>query len=462
MAEVLFIDFGSTYTKVAAVDLGEPRVLGWTQAPSTATVDIMAGLEKALAYLKAACGVDGWAIKERLACSSAAGGLRMIALGLVPELTSEAARRAALGAGAKLIKTFSYKLDRKEVQEIESLRPDILLLAGGTDGGNDSVILHNARLLAESGLTAPVVLAGNKSAASEGESFFKVQGKAVRIAENVMPELGRLNVESAREAIREIFMERIVVAKGFQKARDFVGQILMPTPMAVLKGAECLARGTESEGGLGELVVLDVGGATTDIHSISDGTRCAPGVIRKGLPEPYAKRTVEGDLGMRINAETIWEWSKRMKRDLSPGPPGETEEYIRRLTRRTDTIPQGQMEIELDKAMGAIAAELSMDRHAGTLVPYYLPGGDRVFTQTGKDLTGVGILIGTGGIFKYGLGAKEVLAAATFKKEVPFSLRPKDPRFFIDEQYILFACGLLSTIAPRAAVRLLRRHLKEV
>lgn len=205
--QVLLIDFGSTYTKVLAIDLATEEILGWTQAPSTVDSDIMVGVKEALENLKTEFGVNGWSINKRLACSSAAGGLRMVALGLVPELTAEAAKKAALGAGAKLIKVFSYKLDKREVEGIVSIKPDILLIAGGTDGGNEEVILHNAHLIAISDIAAPVIMAGNKSAASEVEGIFRSQGKEIYITENVMPELGKLNIEPTRSFVRSLLSE---------------------------------------------------------------------------------------------------------------------------------------------------------------------------------------------------------------------------------------------------------------
>lgn len=461
--QVLLIDFGSTYTKVAAIDLVSEEVLGWTQAPSTVDTDIMVGVREALGKLEADFGVNGWSIPKRLACSSAAGGLRMVAIGLVPEWTTEASKRAALGAGAKLIKVFSYKLDRREVETIALIKPDLILIAGGTDGGNQDVILHNSYLIAAADIAAPVIMAGNKSVASEVEGVFRSKGKEIYLTENVMPELGKLNVEPTRGVIREIFIRRIITAKGIHKAKEFVGDILMPTPMAVLKGAELLAKGTESEKGMGGLMIIDVGGATTDVHSVSEGKPSRSEVLLKGLPEPFAKRTVEGDLGLRINATSIWELSKHHSNVKKMSlPPDEMEKYISHLATHPFFIPVSNIEFEIDKEMACIAVEIASERHAGTVYPFYLPGGETVFMQVGKDLTEIGTVIGTGGIFKHGRNARGILLSSTFKKESPFSLRPKTPRFFTDEHYLLFAMGLLSTVAWDAAVRILRSHLKEV
>ncbi len=166
MKAALLIDFGSTYTKLRAVDVDRATILGSGQGPSTVTTDVTLGMRAALADLERQLGAlppFAW----RLACSSAAGGLRMVTVGLVRELTAEAARQAALGAGARLVGTFAYRLTAADVARIEALAPDILLLAGGTDGGNSEVILHNAAALGASRLACPLVLAGNRGAMDE-------------------------------------------------------------------------------------------------------------------------------------------------------------------------------------------------------------------------------------------------------------------------------------------------------
>ncbi|MBU1359518.1 MAG: glutamate mutase L, partial [Gammaproteobacteria bacterium] len=162
----LLVDFGSTWTKVRAVDLDEARVVASSQGPSTVTTDVTVGLEQALARLHAKLGhVPHY--RARLGSSSAAGGLRMVTAGLVRELTAEAARQAALGAGARLVGSYAYRLTRADVREIEACSPDILLLCGGTDGGNRDIIVHNASALAASAYAGPVIVAGNRDAAHE-------------------------------------------------------------------------------------------------------------------------------------------------------------------------------------------------------------------------------------------------------------------------------------------------------
>ena len=160
----LLIDFGSTFTKVVAVDLGKEEIVATARVPSTVESDITVGLGEALRKIEENTGVGNLEESEALACSSAAGGLRMVCAGFVPELTSKAANRAALGAGAKVVGYYSYKLTQKEVQEIETTSPDIVLLSGGTDGGDEQVIIHNAEMLFRTGKgITNIILEGNKT-----------------------------------------------------------------------------------------------------------------------------------------------------------------------------------------------------------------------------------------------------------------------------------------------------------
>ena len=305
MKPILMIDFGSTNTKVTAVDLDSETLLGTAAAYTTVQTDVGEGLQEAMRKLEEKIGKLDFA--ERYACSSAAGGLKMISSGLVPELTAEAARQAALGAGAKVMKVYSYELTEDDAEEIEALRPDIFLLTGGTDGGNKDNIIQNAQVLAECKADFPVVLAGNRTAARTCEKILTEAGRQVIRCENVMPKFNELNIGPAQAKIREIFLDRIIKAKGLSQASQLISGIMMPTPAAVLAAMELLSRGTRSEKGLGELVAVDVGGATTDIYSMTDGAPDRAGTILKGLPEPYAKRTVEGDIGMRYSAAGIAE-----------------------------------------------------------------------------------------------------------------------------------------------------------
>jgi len=130
----ILIDFGSTFTKVVAVDLDKEEIAATARVPSTVETDITTGLQQALRQIEERAKISHPDRKAALACSSAAGGLRMVCIGFVPDLTSKAAHLAALGAGAKIVGLYSYKITRRELQEIETISPDIVLLSGAPMG----------------------------------------------------------------------------------------------------------------------------------------------------------------------------------------------------------------------------------------------------------------------------------------------------------------------------------------
>ena len=465
---ILAIDFGSTYTKVVAFDLANEEVLGVVQSESTVETDVTIGLESALIRLQDALKIEPLAANRILACSSAAGGLRMIVAGLVRDLTTKAAQEACLGAGAKLVAAYSNGLVLEDINQIEQIWPDIILLTGGTDGGNEEVILNNAKLVAESRLDSPVVIAGNRRAASRAKSSMEAGGKYAVIAENVLPEIDRLNVEPTRAVIRDIFMARIVKAKGLDRAKEIIGDIIMPTPMAVLNAAALLAEGAEGTEGLGELVVVDVGGATTDIHSVARGAPVLPGTLVRGLPEPYRKRTVEGDLGIRYNARSILELVGEQRiTELLPNRYREglhslnLLEVTELLSRCTGKVPVDDRDHQVDVGLATAAVDVAMKRHAGTIEEIYLPSG-KVLIQRGKDLKDIKCIIGTGGIFAYGRLPGWILSAGCYDEVRPESLRPLQPDMFIDERYIMFAIGLLAEEHPGKALRIMKKSLRKV
>jgi len=455
----LLIDFGSTYTKLRAVDLAACKVLGSGQGPSTVQTDVRTGMRLALDDLARRLGRMP-AFQYRLASSSAAGGLRMVTVGLVRELTAEAARRAALGAGAKLVGTFAYRLNSADVARIVGLAPDILLLAGGTDGGNIEVVRHNAAALAASALACPVIYAGNRDAVDGVRDL--LAGKSLRVADNVMPEFNVLSIDAARAAIRDVFIERIVHAKGIDRAAAEFDAVLMPTPAAVMEGARLLADGHGSASGLGELVVIDPGGATTDVHSVASGEPSIPGAVQRGLPEPRVKRTVEGDLGMRHNASAIAEAAglDDIARDANL-PREQAEAIIATLGREVSRLPASREEHAVDFALARAAVRIAMARHCGTTQVVQTVHGP-VTVQEGKDLSGVRALIGTGGVFAHGEAPGALLDSALADPAQPFSLRPRAPRRLVDSHYILYACGLLAQAEPAAALELALKHLAEV
>ncbi len=460
----LLVDFGSTYTKVLAVDLDKAEVIGRSQSPTTVEDNMLHGLLRAMELLTLrGKPADPGTLRQarKFASSSAAGGLRIVAVGLVPDLTVEAARKAALGAGAKLVGAFGFELDDQALDEIEAARPDIVLLVGGIDGGNKEVILHNARMLAGRALAMPFIVAGNRSVAAQVVQILRDSGKQVERTDNVLPELDRLVVEPARACIRDIFMRNIVRAKGLEQAQDYLGNILMPTPMATLKAASLLAHGHGSDPGLGELMVVEIGGATTNVHSIAHGVSQSSSTITRGLPEPYEMRTVEGDLGIRFNAMTIYETLGADRILHHAGRVLDAQALQASVLRRHEQVafvPDDELEATLDIALGCSAVEVAVERHVGSVKESWGVDG-LVRIQTGKDLTGLRTIIGTGGLFSHNRGAGRVLQAALMRPEAPFALKPRAADFYIDQGYVMYGVGLLAGELPQAALSVARRHL---
>ena len=472
----ILIDFGSTFTKVVAVDLTNAQVAGRSQAPSTVLTDVREGLLQALVSLherralfdRRPSTLDVLQGRFTLAASSAAGGLRIGVIGNVPGLTVEAANQAALGAGAKVVGSMSFKLPDDASQEIESWRPDMILLTGGTDGGDSATILHNARALARSRLRVPIVVAGNQAVAGQVCDMLERSGNDVRFAGNVMPRPGELAVESAREEIRKLFMERIIRAKGLDKLQGIV-PVVLPTPVAVLDGVRIGAEGVESEPGWGDMLVVDVGGATTDVHSIGYGQPSGPQIVQQGLPEPYAKRTVEGDLGIRFNAGTLLErvGANEFENEFRAGFPqfhisaAQITRYIEQISQETARLPVQAWHDAVDAQLARVAVDLALERHVGKKERIVTREGE-AWMYYGKDMSETRTIIGTGGVFMYNSNVRHILSVGGRGKASSQILRPKNPRVFIDSSYLLYAVGLLSQSCRDVAARLFRRYMNEI
>ncbi len=457
MKPVLLIDFGSTYTKLTAVDVEDEVILGTAAAYTTVETDISDGLHEGLQKLEAVTGRLEYA--QTFACSSAAGGLRMVTSGLVPELTGEAARLASLGAGAKVVGVYAFQLTEDDLEEIRQIKPDIFLLVGGTDGGNTECILHNARMLASMHPQFPIVVAGNRTAARACERI--LEGCEVHLCPNVMPKFGTANIEPTQKKIRELFLSRIIQAKGLSKAASLLSDIMMPTPSAVLQAMELLAQGCEGECGIGDLVAVDVGGATTDVYSIADGMPEHMNTVYKGLPEPFAKRTVEGDIGMRYSIQGIVDAAGLDKLSSLSGLSSQTiTGLVAQLREHTDRVPEPDSDLErLDFALASCAIEEAVSRHAGTIEETYTMMG-QTFVQSGKNLTKVRQIVVTGGSLIHTRRTAEIASHALYSPQQPMSLRPKQADVWVDRTYILAAMGLLSSYYPQTALRIMKKELE--
>ena len=453
----LLIDFGSTFTKLTAVDLDHEDILATSKAMTTVDTNIIDGYEKALSELQMTLGKD-IAFEKIIACSSAAGGLKMVAIGLVEELTTEAAKRVCLGAGAKVELVLSHHINHQEIQKIIDKKIDIILLAGGANGGNKECVIHNARKLASSSITAPIVFAGNKDAIDEVTEILSQAKKTFFICENVMPKLNILNIDDARDRIKDIFVKNIIEAKGIKKVEAIIDRVVLPTPHAVLMAAELLSKGFGDEKGFGDLVLADVGGATTDLYSIAEGLPTQMNAVLTGLEEPFAKRTVEGDLGMRYSATGILQamTASEIERYRMQGIDMVTE--CEKRHQDIGWIPSSERDFMVEDLLASTCIDHALSRHVGTLKSVYTPMG-MMYHQTGKDLTRVDAMIGTGGVVIKSPSPKTLLHQSIMHGQKPHELRPKNPTYYLDQDYILSAMGLLSMEHPILALRIMKKRI---
>ena len=466
MSLLLCCDFGSTFTKLTAIDVSAGEIVAFAKAFTTIEHNVMEGFNQALEEINKQCGIRNFDI--RLAASSAAGGLKMVSSGLVPDLTAKASRLAAASAGAKVLKTYSYELTDSDKDEIFHISPDIILLSGGIDGGNKDVLLRNAASIAQIPGSFCVIIAGNRAAADEASQIVLSGGKSTVVCENVMPSFGKLNVEPAKTAIRELFIKNIISAKGLDVAQEFMSAEIVPTPLAVFDAAKLLSEGfsdeTGFEEGLGALMVYDLGGATTDVYSMADGLPKNPQVYVQGLLEPFAKRTVEGDIGMRysltpmldtieaeakhqfytaygISKEDVSAWQVICTADPSALPVDEYSKYEK-----------------VERALASEALRLSAARHVGYYERSYTPMGETII-QTGKDLTQVKYIIGTGGAIINADAPEEILRASVYSPQDLNLLKPQNPQLLLDKQYCFSAMGLLAQKFPRLAIKIMKQKL---
>ncbi|MGY3779620.1 methylaspartate mutase accessory protein GlmL [Isobaculum melis] len=456
----LFVDFGSTFTKLTAIDVTKEVIIGTAKSHTTVETHLMDGFDSAYLQLLAAIGQPRMQFQEKFVCSSAKGGFKMVAIGLTESLTAEAAKRAALGAGTRILKTYSLQLTPADILEIDQLAPDVILLSGGTDGGNQQFILQSAQLLTTLASPPPIVVAGNQAAQPKIAPIFNQKKLTYLFTENVMPKINVLNAEPVRLILRDLFMQQIIEAKGLTDVEQQVGAVLMPTPTAVLTAANYLAAGDGNEAGIGDLMVVDVGGATTDLHSVCDGKPTNKAIRMEGLQEPYKKRTVEGDLGMSYSALSLYEavGVAKIKHYLPQFKSSQIYQACKQREENPNLVATTAQEQAFDDALAKVAIDTAFNRHAGFLRQEKTPTRTLAF-QTGKDLTQLKYVIGTGGILSFNPHAQTLLSACLQKEEQAHILKPIQPQFYLDQHYMLSAMGLLASVHPEKAIRMMKKYL---
>lgn len=448
--DVLVAEIGSTTTVVNAFDhinSPHPVFCGQGQAPTSVLAgDVRVGLEGAVRDLADKLGTPELSWEAMLATSSAAGGLRMTVHGLVYDMTVKAAREAALGAGANLHLATAGILQEEDLEDIRAIRPNLILLAGGTDYGERKTALENARLLRSLELESPVIYAGNVQNQAQVRRIFQDAPGPLYVTENVYPRLDDLNIEPTRRVIHQVFEEHITRAPGMEHVRDMVTGTIMPTPGAVMECAKLLYEE------IGDLLVLDVGGATTDIHSVSEGSEEI--AMIQINPEPMAKRTVEGDLGVYVNARSLAEQVGFgvLERELGMNVEKMFEDYR--------PIPATPEQTRLTERLTWYAASMALEHHCGRYRYTYGARG-RVTYAEGKDLSKVKYLVATGGALTRLPGRREIMDALRAINGSGKLLYPKAEQLTAleDRWYCMASLGVLSRTFPEAAAALLRQDL---
>lgn len=449
--DVLVAEIGSTTTVINAfngIATPDPCFMGQGQAPTSVLEgDVIIGLNNALDDLKSKLNIAEISYDRFLATSSAAGGLKMTVHGLVYDMTVRAAKEAALGAGANIHMVTAGRLRRTDVNKIKSINPNIILIAGGVDYGERDTAIYNAEIIAGLGLDIPVIYAGNIENQDEIKEIFEGKKIELHIVENVYPKIDQLNIEPTRNVIQDVFEKHIIHAPGMEHVRDMVNGSIVPTPGAVMIACQLLYDR------IGDTVTFDVGGATTDVHSVTEGSEEVEKILIS--PEPKAKRTVEGDLGVYINMKNIVELigieeiTKRLK---------VTAEEVDNLILNHQPIPTNELQIRFVELLTEKAVALSLQRHAGKFRDLYSTAGKKKVAE-GKDLTKIKYIVGTGGALTRLPGRTDIIKKVIANVKGNEMFPTAEAEILIDNDYIMASLGVMSKEYPNVAFKLLIKSL---
>ncbi len=451
--DALVAEIGSTTTIINAfdkLDTDQPVFLGSGFAPtSVLDGDVTIGLNKAKEMLMEKLNTKELIAKETFASSSAAGGLKMSVHGLVYDMTVKAAKEAALGAGANIKMITSGVLDEFQIEEIKSSPLNIIMISGGVDYGEKQTALTNAKIIANLKLSIPVIYAGNIQNHNLVKKYFSDADQAdyLYLSNNVYPKIDVLEVEKTRKIIQDVFEQHIIKAPGMEKIKKIINADIIPTPGAVMEATKLL------QAEIGDLITVDIGGATTDIHSVTYGRE----EINKILiaPEPFAKRTVEGDLGVFINKDNLVEIIGKTKlcNDLSI-----TDKQLNDLLAKYQAIPSKE-QLPLTELLAKEAFDIALKRHCGRMV-YLFNSSGKVAYAEGKDLSNIQCVIATGGALTRLPNRIDIIRnVISHQTELVLAPNPKTS-ILIDNHYIMASLGVLSLRHPKAALKLLKQSLE--
>lgn len=454
LIDALVYEIGSTTTIVNAfdhLDSANPVFLGFGEAATSVLEgDVNIGIDQALASLKEKLDEPFLKAKKTYATSSAAGGLKMSVHGLVYDMTVKAAKEAALGAGANITMVTSGILDEIDLKKVKKSKLNIIMISGGVDFGETKTALENAKKIAALQLCIPIIYAGNIQNQEKIEMSFEHynQSDYLYISENVYPKIDVLKVDQARKIIQSVFEKHIIHAPGMEKVRQVISEEIMPTPGAVMRATELI------QASLGDVCTFDVGGATTDVHSVAQVSKEIEKILIS--PEPFAKRTVEGDLGVYINKDHLIEkiTIPTLMKDLNI-----SEKQLSNLLENYAPIPSVD-QLPLVIRLTEEALKIALKRHAGKYIQLYGTSG-RTTVAEGKDLTNLRYVIGTGGALSRIEGGVELIKKVILNIKDALLKPTNDISVLIDHSYIMASCGVLSIKYPESALKLLKASLFE-
>jgi len=433
-------DLGSTFTKVACVT--RQGLLLSRSVSKTMRQSLARGFTRAREQVLRNVLPPGLPATEvtAIACSSAAGGLRLCVVGKEATLTVQAGRQAASTAGARITSCYATaELLTETAAGFAAAAPDIVLLTGGANQGDKNSIIASAGAICRLAPDLPIIVAGNEEAYPQLQRMLSGRGM-VQFVPNVMPQVGTLDAGPAQEAIRSMFAEHVMGRGRYLSASVLSGVVRMPTPSAVLAGACALSDLGDRYPPLRNPVVVDVGGATTDVHAVLDGA---------------ATRTVEGDLGLRENADALLGAGCGL--GLVSAGDDSLDHAVAHRREHRDYIAGDSAETEIDRRLAGLACTIALERHAGRFRVLTEPDGG-VVTKTGHDLRRATSIIATGGIFQHAAHPERIVSAALQTARARRALVSASLTVSADRNYVLWAVGLLASESPAAARRLAERE----
>ena len=473
MKYFLLVDIGSTTTKAILCSAASEEglaIIAMADAPTTVEApyeDVAIGLNNAIVRLreqvvKSEAQVPGLVpyidldmVDGFLLTSSAGGGLQMLVIGLIKSMTGESAERAALGGGGVILDVMAQDdmlQPFERIERIRSLRPDMILLAGGVEGGAvlDVAVLAEmlfqahpeGRFAADEKL--PLIYAGN----SELHPYFleKATDYALLLVENLRPVLDRENLTPTRKAIQQQFMEHVMAkAPGYEVLKAKTSASILPTPLAVSRSLQLLSTERAEN-----ILAVDIGGATTDVFSSVEGV---------------LNRTVSANIGMSYSVmntlkeagiESIMRWMPKKASEL------EIRNWLQNKMLRPTTLPHSLLDLQLEQAIAREALRLAYEQHMRLTIELKgnKPSGD--WKRSSESFFGnnelfamkdIGLIIGSGGVISH---APSYLQSMLMLIDGFLPLGWTD--ILLDKDFTMPHFGALSQLDPEVALRFLLDH----